>query len=372
MDEAASAELRPEVFQAMLPYLQGTHGNPSSQHAEGRKARAALEGARESIAHHLKVEPHCARFTSGGTESTAWALLGSARAYKRQHGKTGCMAIGSTEHNATTEAGKLLIEDGWLIIDLPVDRDGVLNIDSLDAALAQSPALVSLHWVNSETGVTHDVASIHSCCAERGVALHLDATQGIGILPVPELPELTTLAAHKFGGPKGIGALVIRDHVDLAPLIPGTQEFDSRGGTESVALAVGMAKALELAVAEQAANLERIRPLADQFLSDVLNIPGITLNGSFDQRIPTIINIALPGIRGDTLATALDLAGIACSTGSACSSGASTPSHVLLAMGRSEQEARQAIRLSMSPTIAEAELQRAAKVIRGEIERIRR
>jgi cysteine desulfurase len=280
------------------------------------------------------------------------------------------MAIGSTEHHATVEAAKLLIEDGWVIVDLSVDAEGVLDIETLDAALAQSPALVSLHWVNSETGVVHDADAIHACCVERGVPLHVDATQGVGTLALPILPELTTLAAHKFGGPKGIGALVVHDHVALAPLIPGTQEFDSRGGTENVALAIGMAKALELAVAEQSYHVATITPLARAFLNDLLSIEGVTLNGSCDQRMPTIMNLSLPGIRGDVLATALDMAGIACSTGSACSSGSATPSHVLLAMGRSEQEARQAIRLSMSPLIAEKELKEAVEIIRNTVKRL--
>ena len=370
LDHAATAALRPSALEAMLPYLTAQCGNPSALYESGRRARQAVSRARREIAETLGCLPEELYFTSGGTEADNWALLSMAEA-ARARGEAPFLVSTAIEHHAVLETLRYGKETGLLDYALlPVTVDGVVALSGLDALLAKRPALVSCMGANNETGALQPLGELLARCRERNVPLHSDLVQVYGQLPLKnllgeELPDLFSVSAHKFGGPKGVGFLYIRRGLAVGALLHGgSQERGRRAGTENVAGIVGMAAAAKAAFAEMTESGEKKRALTELFFRLLREeLPAIYRNGSESARLPGHLNLCFPGISAELLLILLDQAGIAASAGAACASGALEPSHVLLAMGRSEQEARASIRFSFGAENTEEEVRRAAQIV---------
>ena len=370
LDHAATAALRPSALEAMLPYLTEQCGNPSALYESGRRARQAVSRARREIAETLGCLPEELYFTSGGTEADNWALLSMAEA-ARARGEAPFLVSTAIEHHAVLETLRYGKETGLLDYALlPVTGDGVAALSGLDALLAKRPALVSCMGANNETGALQPLGELLARCRERDVPLHSDLVQVYGQLPLKnllgeELPDLFSVSAHKFGGPKGVGFLYIRRGLAVGALLHGgSQERGRRAGTENVAGIVGMAAAAKVAFAEMAESAEKKRALTELFFRLLREeLPTVYRNGSETARLPGHLNLCFPGVSAELLLILLDQAGIAASAGAACASGALEPSHVLLAMGRSEQEARASIRFSFGAENTEEEVRRAAQIV---------
>jgi cysteine desulfurase len=351
LDNAATTPVRPEVLEAMLPYLGSeAFGNPSSAHRFGRAARAGIEEARRQVADAVGAEPNQVIFTSGGTEADNLAIIGAALA-ARDHGGPIRVAVAATEHKAVLAAAHALAAYGGDEIILPVDPSGIVDEAALDAALDRGVAVVSVMWVNNEVGTIQPVAAIARHCRDADVAFHCDAIQAFGKIPISlaEAPcTLLALSGHKIGAPKGIGALVVRDRRAIEALIHGGgQQFGIRPGTENVPGIIALGRAAELAAAEQAAFAARVVALRDELERHVREIiPDVVINGADVPRAPHVSNMSIPGTDSEALLMHLDLAGIACSSGSACSTGSVEPSHVLAAMGLPRELGIAALRVS--------------------------
>lgn len=370
LDHAATAALRPSALEAMLPYLTEQCGNPSALYESGRRARQAVSRARREIAETLGCLPEELYFTSGGTEADNWALLSMAEA-ARARGEAPFLVSTAIEHHAVLETLRYGKETGLLDYALlPVSGDGVAALSGLDALLAKRPALVSCMGANNETGALQPLGELLARCRERNVPLHSDLVQVYGQLPLKsllgeELPDLFSVSAHKFGGPKGVGFLYIRRGLAVGALLHGgSQERGRRAGTENVAGIVGMAAAAKVAFAEMTESAEKKRALTELFFRLLREeLPAVYRNGSESARLPGHLNLCFPGVSAELLLILLDQAGIAASAGAACASGALEPSHVLLAMGRSEQEARASLRFSFGAENTEEEVRRAAQIV---------
>src|SRR3989475_773903 len=338
LDNAATTPVRPEVLEAMLPYLgKDAFGNPSSAHRFGRAARAGVEEAKRAIAEALGPEPGEVIFTSGGTEADNLAVIGAALAARAQ-GRPFRVAVSAIEHKAVLAAAHAVRHLGGEEIILPVHASGIVDEGALNEALGRGVAAVSAMWVNNEVGVVQPVARLAARCREAGVCFHSDAVQAFGKLPVSLADvgcTLLTISGHKIGASKGIGALIVRDrHAVEAIIHGGGQQFGIRPGTETVPGIVGLAKAVELAADEQADLAPCVRSLRDELERRLLEVvPDAVINGWQAERAPHVCNVSIPGTDSEALLMHLDLAGIACSSGSACSAGAVEPSHVLTAMG---------------------------------------
>lgn len=337
LDYASTAPLRAVAREAMWPWLEGGW-NPSSVHYEGRRARQALDRARDGFAALLRVRPREIIFTASGSESISLALLGVMGAL----GPHGCLYTTAVEHQAVLAAASRMVEAGWEHVVPGVDGAGRLELAGLEAALlatdARRPRLVSAMLVNNELGTINDLAAISSISREHGALVHCDAIGAGALLAFAELPagvDLLSLAAHKFGGPLGAGVLWARASVPILPLLlGGGQEHGKRAGTENLAAIVGAAAALEEAEAERASAAPRVAALREAFEERVCGaLPEVRVLAKAAPRAPSITNLAIPGIAFDVLPAALDLAGVAASTGSACASGALKRSHVLAALG---------------------------------------
>ena len=370
LDHAATAALRPSALEAMLPYLTEQCGNPSALYESGRKARQAVSRARREIAETLGCLPEELYFTSGGTEADNWALLSMAEA-ARSRGEAPFLVSTAIEHHAVLETLRYGKETGLLDYALlPVTGDGVAALSGLDALLEKRPALVSCMGANNETGALQPLGELLARCRERDVPLHSDLVQVYGQLPLPnllgeELPDLFSVSAHKFGGPKGVGFLYIRRGLSVSALLHGgAQERGRRAGTENVAGIVGMAAAAKAAFAEMKESGEKKRALTELFFRLLREeLPTVYQNGSESARLPGHLNLCFPGVSAELLLILLDQAGIAASAGAACAAGALEPSHVLLAMGRSEKEARASIRFSFGAENTEEEVRKAAQIV---------
>jgi cysteine desulfurase len=371
LDSAATTPVRPEVREAMLPFLGDRFGNPSSLHRWGREARAALENARARLAAVLGATPAEIVFTRGGTEADNLAVLGRAR--RERGAPVVCSAI---EHKAVLASAHHAEEEGSPLHVLPVDASGTVRLEGLDELLRATPAVVSVMWANNETGVIQPVAETAARCAEAGVTFHTDAVQAFGKLEVrvDRTPvSLLSVSAHKIGGPKGVGALFVRRGTKLTPLVfGGGHERGLRAGTEDAAGAVGLATAAELAAAERPATAARLGGLRDRLEAALRErVPDVIVNGGDAPRLPNILNVSLPGAGSDALLLAFDLEGLAVSSGSACSSGATTPSHVLTAMGLPPDLALPSIRFSLGRETTEEEVERTIRAVPPLVERLR-
>jgi cysteine desulfurase len=379
LDHAATTPMVPAAVAAMAAEL-GEVGNASSLHASGRRARRIVEESRETIASVLGCRPGEVVFTSGGTEADNLAVKGVY--WSRRAVDPGRVRVLSTavEHHAVLDPLHwLATTEGARVELLPVDRDGRLVLDALRDTLERDPAsvaVISVMWANNEVGTLQPIAEVVELAGEYGIPVHTDAVQAIGKVPVDFAAagvDALTLTGHKVGGPYGVGALLARRELDITALLHGGgQERDIRSGTIDVPAIAGFATAVELAVKEQAAYAARIGALRDRLVRGVLAVvPDAELTGSTDQRLPGNAHFSFPGCEGDSLLMLLDARGIECSTGSACSAGVPQPSHVLLAMGRSEAEARGSLRFSLGHTSTEADVDALVEAIGPCVERAR-
>jgi cysteine desulfurase len=373
LDYAATTPIRPEVFQAMEPYLTKEFGNPSSIHHFGKQARIAIEEAREKIAKALGAKNEEIIFTSGGTESNNMALKGVAYALsdKGKH-----IITSSIEHHAILEPCHFLEKLGFEITYLPVDKEGFIDPDSLRKAIRKDTILISIMHANNEIGTIEPIEELTKIAKEYEIYFHTDAVQTVGHIPVniDKLGvDLLSISAHKFYGPKGIGALYIRKGTKIHPLIyGGEQEQRKRAGTENVAGIVGMGKAIEISILELDNERERLINLRDYFIKEVeKRIEEVYLNGPREIRLPNNINFSFAYIEGESILLNLDLEGIAVSTGSACSSASLEPSHVLSAIGLPVELAHSAVRFTLGHYTTKEDLDYTLEVLEKTVKRLR-
>lgn len=373
LDHAATTPTHPEVAQAMLPYLTPeAFGNPSSAHAFGRAAGQAVEEAREKIAALIGATSEEIFFTSGGTEADNWVIRGVA--YANRH-KGNHIITSAIEHHAVLNTCKLL-EEEFRITYLPVDRYGLVDPDEVRRSITSETILISVMHANNEIGTIEPIPAIGKIARDAGVYFHTDAVQTVGHIPVDvtELgADLLSVSAHKLYGPKGIGALYVRKGTKISPLIVGgAQERGARAGTENVPGVVGFGKAAELAQKELPETMSRLTQLRDQLIQGLQErIRGTHLNGHPESRLPQNVNVSFEGVDGEAIALALDQAGIAVSTGSACSTGAEEPSHAVLALGVSPELARGAVRLTLGRDTTRGEIMRVLEIMPPLVERLR-
>jgi len=371
LDNNATTRVAPQVLDAMLPYLTQWYGNPSSVHRFGQRSRQGLEEARAQMAQLIGCSDQELIFTSGGTEAINTAIRGAlaTRAPRRK------IVVSTVEHSATRQLCRELAMNGIEIVEIGVDRAGALDMNHLRSFVDDQVALVSIMWANNETGVLFPVEQIAAICRERSVPFHCDGVQAAGKIRVDVRAvgvDLMSLAAHKFHGPKGTGALYVRRGVRLQPLmIGGAQERQKRGGTENVAGIVGMGKAAELAGAALG-QMREVAALRDRLEREILTtIQGTYVNGCMDMRLPNTTNIAFARLEADAILLLLSERGICASAGAACSSGSLEPSHVLRAMGIDERIAHGAVRFSLSRYTTAAEISHTIEGLAGVIQRLR-
>ena len=349
LDHAATTPVDPRVAEALAAVYRDSHGNPSSIHAEGRRARQLVDEARDRVAAAIGADASEIVFTSGGTEADNLALRGTARALGEKGDHIVTTAI---EHHAVLDTVHELERQGVRATIVPVDRYGRVDPDDISRAITERTVLVSVMHANNEIGTIEPIAEIGRVCRERGVVFHTDAVQTVGALEldVRRLPvDLVSLNAHKFYGPKGVGALYVRRGTPFAPVqTGGGQERNRRAGTENVAGVVAMGLALEIATRERATESPRIARLRDRLLDGIAEgIEDVVLNGHPTQRLPNNASLCFRGVQGESLVVSLDLAGIAASSGAACTTGSLEPSHVLLAIGLSREVAQGSLRLTL-------------------------
>jgi cysteine desulfurase len=373
LDHNATTPMAPEVLAAMMPYLTGEFGNASSIHAYGQNAREAVERARSSVAALLGARAADIVFTSGGTEANNHAILGAVSAAS---GKATHVITSAIEHIAVLDPCRALARHGVELTILPVDRDGLVNVEDVRRAIRPETVLITIMLANNEIGTIQPIEEIGKLASEKGIVFHADAVQAAGkiSIDVEKLGvDLLSISAHKFCGPKGVGALYVRKGTKLDPLMyGGHSERDRRPGTEDVAAIAGMGKAAELAHKNLPAEGERLRMLRDRLERGLLDrVPQSWVNGARAPRVPNTSNLTFPFIEGEAMVIALDLKGIACSMGAACSSGAVEPSHVLMALGLAAEDARATLRLSLGHQTTEEEIGFALETIPAAIDRLR-
>lgn len=373
LDHAATTPVRPEVVEAMLPYLSQTFGNASSIHRFGQEARRALDDARETVATCIGAESDEICFTSGGTESDNLAILGVIHASGAVKGHP---ITSRVEHPAVLNCFRHLEQDGYGVTYLPVDRFGIVDIRDIKVGVQSETNIISVMLANNETGTLQPVKEIAEVAHRRGVPVHTDAVQAIGKIPVNvnDLEvDLLSISAHKIYGPKGVGALYIRKGTRIDPLLHGGHhEHGRRPGTENVAGIVGFAKAIALATEDISCASEHLAALRDRLEHRVAqSIANVHLNGHPRRRLPNILNLSIEGVEGESLLLALDLCGIAVSTGSACTSGSLGPSHVLSAMRVAPELARGSLRFSLGRDNTEEQMDFVAERLAEAVERLR-
>jgi len=379
LDHNATTPTRPEVAEAMARCYAEGYANPASQHRPGQRARRVLEDAREAIAEILGADlsaapPDRLIFTSGGTEANTLAVLGIARA--GGDGEPGQVIVSAIEHASVIEPAEHLMDQGWRLDTLGVTPDGVVQVERLPGLLGPETRLVSVMLGNHETGVLQPVSDLVPICGEVDVPLHTDAVQMAGKLPISFRSlgvSAMTVTAHKFQGPLGIGALILRDGVPVEPILfGGHQQSGVRPGTESIALAVGMRTALELWSKEHEAHARRLTALRERFENGLkAGFPDLLVNGSGAARLPHTASIAFPGLDAQVLLMALDTVGVACSVGSACSSGSTELSPSLMAMGLPREIVAGSLRFSLGATTTEAEIDEAVRRILSVVNELR-
>lgn len=348
-DNAATTRLSDKAFDAMTPYFKEQYGNPSSLYTVGQKAAEALFHARETVAACLRCDPKEITFTSGGSEADNQAIL-TAAALGERKGKKHIISS-AFEHHAVLHTLDKLKKQGFEITLLPVHEDGFVRAEELAAAIREDTALVTVMYANNEIGTLQPIAQIGEICRAKGVLFHTDAVQAVGHIPIDLSAikvDFLSLSAHKFHGPKGVGALYARKGIPLCSLIEGgAQERGKRAGTENIPGIVGMAAALQEAVEHLQTNREHIKALRDHIAKELAGIPHSKINGDLHRALPGTLNMCFEGIEGESLLLLLDDRGISASSGSACTSGSLDPSHVLLALGLPHEVAHGSLRISL-------------------------
>ena len=373
LDHAATTPTRPEALNAMLPYFADSFGNPSSIYSQGQEAKGAVEEARTKVAELIGARSEEIVFTSGGTEADNLALKGLA--YASEH-KGNHIITTSIEHHAVLEACKFLERRGLEITYLPVDKHGLVDPDDVKKAITDKTILISVMQANNEVGTIEPVEEIGKIAQEAGVHFHSDAVQTVAHIPmnVDELEvDLLSISGHKLYGPKGVGALYVRKGTKLVSLIHGgEQERRRRAGTENVPAIVGLGKAVELAGQEMGKEAERLARLRDKLIEGLeKKIDHICLNGHPTRRLPNNVNISIDFVEGESILLNLDLEGICASTGSACSSASLEPSHVLLALGLSPEQAHGSLRFTLGRDNTQADVERVLEVLPGIVAKLR-
>lgn len=365
MDNAATTKMTPAAIQAMLLCMEDTWYNPSSLYAPAQKAAEALRDARMRMAACLNVSPDEIIFTSGGSESDNQAIRSAAQA-GAQAGKRHIIST-AIEHHAVLYTLEKLKQEGYEVELLGVHADGTVSAEQVKRAIREDTCLVTVMYANNEIGSIQPVSEIGAVCREAGVTFHTDAVQAAGHLPIDvkaQNIDLLSLSAHKFHGPKGIGVLYARKGVPVTSLIAGgDQEQGRRAGTENVPAIMGMAAALEAACAHMAENTSKVSALRDQLIAGLSQIPDTVLNGDPENRLPGNVNFSFEGIEGESLVLLLDQHGICASTGSACTAQSLSPSHVLLAIGRSHEAAVGALRLSLNEDNTQSDVDEVLRVV---------
>ncbi len=374
LDYAATTPVLNEVLEEMLPFFTEHYGNASGVYSTAREARQAVERARRAVAGAIGAEPAEICFTSGGSESDNMAIRGTAHALseKGRH-----IITSSIEHHAVLNSCKRLETEGWQITYLPVNRDGFVDPDDVLKAIRKDTVLVSIMTANNEIGTIEPVSEIGAIARDKGIAFHTDAVQAVGAIrtDVNEMKaDMLSISAHKLYGPKGVGALYIRKGTRISSLIAGgKQERGFRAGTENTPGIVGMGKAIEISMREMDLRAQKIRTLRDRMIEEILNtIPGSSVNGSRKSRLDNNCHFSFAGINGEALLLRLDLAGIAASGGSACTSGSREPSHVLRAIGLDEERTDGSIRFTLGRETTEEEIDSTVRATREIVEDLRR
>ncbi len=377
LDYAATTPVDPRVMQVMLPYFSETFGNPSSIHRYGQQAEAALENARQTIAETMHCLPEEIIFTSCGTESDNLALRGSAF-YARKERAANHILISPVEHHAVSRTAEQLASlHGFELEYLPVDQFGRTSVEDVASCLRPDTAVVSVIYANNEIGTVNQVASIGELCRSRGVIFHTDAVQAAGYLSVDVRSlntDLISIGAHKFYGPKGIGALYIRKGLKIiSTQTGGGQEFGFRSGTQNIPYIVGMAEALQVAQAEKESRIVSLQPLRDHLVGSILEeIPEVQLSGHPQERLPNHASFVFKGIDGNALLVMLDMEGFACSSGSACKTGNPEPSDVLTSLGYTHDWALGSLRITLGLYTSPAEIEALLKALPGVVTRLRK
>lgn len=373
LDNAATTAVAPEVLEAMLPYFTEVYGNPSSIHATGRTAHKAVDQARRQVAAAIGAQPQEIYFTAGGSESDNWAIKGTALAQQRKGNHIITSAI---EHHAVLHTCAWLEKHGFEVTYLPVDEFGRVNPEDVEKAITDKTILISIMTANNEIGTIQPIREIGAIARAHKILFHTDAVQAVGAIPVnvDEMNvDMLSMSGHKFHGPKGIGALYIRKGVRIDTLIHGgAQERGLRAGTENLPGIVGIGRAIELATANLAENARRITALRDKLMDGILErIPDARINGHRTQRLPNNCNVSIRYIEGEAMLLRLDLAGIAASSGSACTSGSLDPSHVLLAIGLPHEIAHGSLRLTLGADTTEKDIDAVLDTLPGIVSDLR-
>ena len=373
LDHAATTPTDEEVFEKIKPYYTEFFGNADSPHAFGRRAMRAVDEARDTLALRLGAKNNEIYFTSGGTESDNWAILGGARA-KKEEGKTH-VVISSIEHHAALFAAKTLEKEGFSVTYLPVNKGGRVEVSALEEAITENTALVALMWVNNETGVLQPIEKACEIAHKNGALFFTDAVQAAPYMPIDVKKlgvDMLSISAHKFHGLKGSGALYIKSGVKIEKLVGGgEQERGLRGGTVNVASVVAIAAAYEKTCKEQTQTNEKLKALSELFLKELSSLDGVERNGDGENALASILNLRFKGVENTAFLYNMDLQGVCLAAGSACASASVKPSHVLTAMGLTEKEAKESVRFSFGKGTTEEEIREAARLTRETIERLR-
>ena len=372
MDNAATTAVNPAVLEKMLPYFTDVYGNASSIHGTGRDARRALEEARRKVAEVLNCKPNEVYFTSGGSESDNWAIKGTAFAQRKKGNHIITSAI---EHHAVLHTCQWLEKQGFTVTYVPVDEFGQVNPADVEKAITDQTILISIMAANNEIGTLQPIKEIAAIAHQHHVLFHTDAVQAVGAIPVDVQDigcDMLSLSAHKFHGPKGVGVLYIKQGTRIDNFLHGgAQERGKRATTENIPGIVGLAEAITLATRNLEEKSARIAGLRDQLIDGLTAIPYVRLNGHRTNRLPNNCNISIRFVEGEALLLRLDLAGIAASSGSACTSGSLDPSHVLLAIGLPHEIAHGSLRFSLSDTTTQEEVDYVLNTLPGIVEVLR-
>ena len=370
LDHNATTPLDERVLEAMMPYLSGNFANPSSGHQAGRAARAAIDTAREQVAALVNTHPSQVVFTSGGTEANNFALKGVAARLQ-----PGLLAVSTVEHDSVLGPVRALARTGWQMVEIAVDEQGQVDTERFELDIRQQPGLLAMMMANNETGVIYDVAGIANTARQHGAIVLTDAVQALGKIPVDFVAtgaHMMSLSAHKIYGPKGAGALVIDKSLDMEPLLHGGgHEKGRRAGTENVAAIAGFGRAAELAAAELESRSQHMLPLREAFEQQLKEqLPQARVFCEQQQRLPNTTFFAIPGVDGATLLMALDQAGFAVSSGSACGTGKVEPSHVLQAMDVEPALARGAVRMSLGKDTRPEEIKEFVSCLKQQVKHL--